>query len=350
MSGTILSSADRSHLLIRMRQQTPSTVHRRMNVLLLLDDGWTAERIAEALFIDAETVREHRRLYREHGVAGLERLSYQGAESNLSRAQQGELSAELDRTIYGTAAEVCDFVQARFGIGYTPNAMSKLLGRLGYVYKKPKKVPAKANAEAQQQFLDGTLKPLMAAAGPQTPLYFVDGTHPTYTAHPEHGWIRKGRTQELRSNHGRTNININGALSWPDRTLVWQSAEKITSSAMIELFERLEVVNPTATAINLVIDNARYNHSAEIKAYLERASCRVRLVYLPPYAPNLNLIERFWRLMKKEVLGNEYYPTFAEFRTALLGFLDNISKYKVKIASLITDKFDIIGVSNPQPP
>ncbi|MDR3530790.1 MAG: IS630 family transposase, partial [Rhodopila sp.] len=65
---------------------------------------------------------------------------------------------------------------------------------------------------------------------------------------------------------------------------------------------------------------------------------------------NLNLIERLWRLMKKEVLGNEYYPTFAAFRTAILGFLDNIGDYHAKIASLITDKFDIIGVSNPQPP
>ena len=350
MSGVILSSADRSQLLRRMRQQTPSTVHRRMNVLLLLDDGWTAERIAEALFIDAETVREHRRVYREQGVAGLERLAYQGAESDLSPQQQAELCVELDRQIYGTAAEVCDFVQTRFGIGYTPNAMSKLPGRLGYVYKKPKKVPAKANAEAQKQFLNETLKPLMAKASPQTPLYFVDGTHPTYTAHPAHGWMRKGKTRELRSNHGRTNININGALSWPDRTLVWQSAEKITSLAMIELFERLEALNRTATAISLVIDNARYNHSAEIKAYLDRPGCRIRLVYLPAYAPNLNLIERFWRLMKKEVLGNEYYPTFAEFRTAILGFLDNISDYRAKIASLITDKFDIIGVSNPQPP
>ena len=51
-----------------------------MNVLLLLDDGWAAERIAEALYIDAETVREYRRLYKSSGVTGLERLAYVGAE------------------------------------------------------------------------------------------------------------------------------------------------------------------------------------------------------------------------------------------------------------------------------
>jgi hypothetical protein len=54
-----------------MRQQTPSPVHRHMNALLLLDDGWTAECIAAVLFIDADTVRQHRRLYQTAGVTGI---------------------------------------------------------------------------------------------------------------------------------------------------------------------------------------------------------------------------------------------------------------------------------------
>jgi len=68
MAGSILDPTDRAHLLLMMRRQTPSTVHRRMNalLLLLLDDGWAAERVAEVLFIDAETVRDHRRLYEFH--------------------------------------------------------------------------------------------------------------------------------------------------------------------------------------------------------------------------------------------------------------------------------------------
>ena len=62
MSGRILSPEERARLLATMRRQTPSTVHRRVNAILLLDDGWAAERVAEALFIDAETAREYRKL------------------------------------------------------------------------------------------------------------------------------------------------------------------------------------------------------------------------------------------------------------------------------------------------
>jgi hypothetical protein len=66
---------DRAYFLAALRRHGNSAEQRRMNALLLLDDGWTAERVAEALFIDAETVRAHRRLYAAAGRAGVERLA-----------------------------------------------------------------------------------------------------------------------------------------------------------------------------------------------------------------------------------------------------------------------------------
>jgi len=341
---------DRAHLLRMMRRHTPSPVHRRMNALLLLDDGWAAERVAEALFIDAETVREHRRLYETAGIAGLERLNYEGSDPALNEAQLGALKAEPDAHLYMRSKEVCDFVQRRFGVDYTPNAMTKLLKRLGFVYKKPKCVPAKADAVAQKQFAKETLLPLMAQANVDNPLYFVDGMHPSYSAHPGFGWIRRGVTRELKSNHGRVNVNINGALSWPDREVVHLEAEKITSEAMIALFETLAARHPTATAINVVLDNASYNRSAAVKEYLATERCRIRLVFLPPYAPNLNLIERLWWFLKKTTLWNEYYPTFAGFKAAIDGFFRNLNNCREQLTSLITDHFRFIGAPKSQPP
>ncbi len=350
MAGSVLTALDRAHLLRMMRRQLNSTVHRRMNVLLLLDDGWAAERVAEALYIDTETVREHRRLYETAGVSGLERLAYVGGEPDLTAEQRTALAAELERRLYMTAKEVCAFVAVRFGVEYTPNAMSKLLGRLGFVYKQPKCVPAKADAAAQRRFVEQTLAPLMAEAAAEKPLYFVDATHPAYTGHPACGWIKKGQTRELKSNHGRVNVTINGALSWPQREVVRHEAGKITSVAMIALFEDLAARHSTATAIRVVLDNASYNHSKEIKAYLDQDGCRIRLVYLPPYAPNLNLIERLWWLLKKKALWNQHYSCLADFKAAIDGFFDNISTYRTEIASLITGAFHFIGASNPQAP
>jgi len=146
------------------------------------------------------------------------------------------------------------------------------------------------------------------------------------------------------------NVSINGALRWPDRDLVHREAAKITSAEMIKLFDDLQAWHPTASAIRVVLDNARYNHSAEIKAYISGAGCRIELVYLPAYAPNLNLIERFWWLFKKKTLYNEYFPTFVDFKAAVNRFFANLASYRDEIHSLITGTFHYIGKQNPQAP
>jgi Winged helix-turn helix len=121
----------------------------------------------------------------------------------LSEARLDALKTGLDAHLYMSAKQVCHFVLRMFEVDYTANAMTKLLKRLDFVYKKPKCVPAKADAAVQEQFARETLLPLMAQASADTALYFVDGMHPSYTAHPGFGWIRRGITRELKSNDGR---------------------------------------------------------------------------------------------------------------------------------------------------
>jgi transposase len=352
MAGLVLSTGDRGYFLTLMRRQMNSAVHRRLNVLLLLDDGWPAERIAEALFIEAETVRAHHRLYESGGRSAIERLGYVGSAPVLGGEQRAVLEAELTSRVYMSAKEVCDFAARQLGLSYTPHAMAKLLRRIGFVWKQPKRFPAKADAEAQQRFLDEVLLPLMAQAqaDPNHPLYFVDATHPAYDAHPACGWIRKGETRVLKSNHGRATVTLNGALSWPGREMVRREANKITAAEMIALFQDLEKRHPTATTINVVLDNATYNRAAAVREWLAGEECRTRLVYLPPYAPNLNLIERLWWFFKKKTLWNVYYPTLAAFRTAIERFFDTLGQRGDELASLLTNKFHIIGHPKSQIP
>jgi len=94
---------------------------------------------------------------------------------------------------------------------------------------------------------------MMQAANDDSPLYFVDATHPAYTGRPAHGWMRKGLTRELRSNHGRVHLNINGALCWHDRSILHRQEEKITSAAMIALLEEIAARHPTAAAIQRIL-------------------------------------------------------------------------------------------------
>ena len=74
----------------------------------------------------------------------------------------------------------------------------------------------------------------------------------------------------------------------------------------------------------IVLDNARYQH-CDLVRYTAR-QLGIHLVFLPPYSPNLNIIERLWKWMKKKTLYAKYYPTFGEFKGALVSCLNNANQ------------------------
>jgi len=94
MAGSILTETGRAHLLRTMRRQTPSSVHRRMNaLLLLLDAGMSCEAIAKVLLLDDDTNRTWYRLYEEEGIEGLASFGYEGGACRLNEEQQEKMEA-----------------------------------------------------------------------------------------------------------------------------------------------------------------------------------------------------------------------------------------------------------------
>ena len=118
--------------------------------------------------------------------------------------------------------------------------------------------------------------------------------------------------------------------------------DTVNAESTIALLERLERLNPSATCIHVICDNARYYRSKAVKAYLQTS--RIELVFQPPYAPNLNLIERFWKFFKKKVLYQQYYETFKEFRAACKKFFRQAKRYKKELRSLLAENFHIVNV------
>ncbi|MDI6751867.1 MAG: transposase, partial [bacterium] len=83
------------------------------------------------------------------------------------------------------------------------------------------------------------------------------------------------------------------------------------------------------------------NHSNIVQKYLERS--RIKIIFLPTYSPNLNLIERLWNFFKKKVMRGKYYVGFLDFKESIIKFFRNISVYKPELKSLLTEKFQLIG-------
>ncbi len=121
------------------------------------------------------------------------------------------------------------------------------------------------------------------------------------------------RTDGLAAQRGgRQRPNINGVIDCNDLSATVRYDDTINAQSIIKRFQQIEPQNPEAVRIRVICDNARYYHARLVKDYL--ANSRIELVFLPPYAPNLNLIERFWKFLKKTILYGRYYETFCQFK------------------------------------
>lgn len=187
---------------------------------------------------------------------------------------------------------------------------------------KAQGVPAKANAKAQKIFLETELQPRLeeAKSGART-VYFADSAHLTQGAHLGHLWSFTRHIVQTPS--GRQRHNVLGALNATTHEILTVSNDTyITSTQVCELLEQVTQTD-TTKPITMVLDNARYQRC---KLVLDRAEALgVELLFLPPYSPNLNLIERLWKFLKKEVLNSRYYATFAAFKGAIAASFNRIA-------------------------
>jgi len=312
----------------------------RIKAVVLLATGWSAEQVAEVLQVDANTVRNHFRRYQQGGVKALGQVAYRGSACDLDEAQLAMLDAHLQTHLYHTAKAIAHWVKDTFGVDYTQSGMTALLHRLGYVYKKPKVVPGKADPEAQRAFLE-QYEQLKQNKGEADPIYFMDAAHPQHNPVIACGWIKRGEEHAVRTNSGRQRVNINGAIDLDSLAPVVRFDDTINADSTIALFEELERINLVATWIYVICDNARYYRSRAVSDYLKTS--RIKLVFLPSYAPNLNLIERLWKFFKKKTLYNRYFETFAEFKAACEAFFANPAKYRRELRALLTENFAIVG-------
>jgi len=340
--GKLLTTKQRQKLKLAHRSETLIRYADRIKAILLLDSGWPVNKIAEALLLDSNTIRNYKRLYESGGIETLCSDNYQGRQCDLSEEEQESLKEELKRKIYLCTNEIITFIEKSFGVNYSISGVTYLLHRLGFSYKKPNLVPGKADEEKQKEFLK-LYKRLKAQKKPEDTIYFADGVHPQHNSLPSYGWLPRGEETKLKSNTGRQRANISGALNAETHEVVVQEHVTLNAENTIEFFKLLERKNPNSKNIYVILDNAGYYKGEKIREYLKTS--RIRLIFLPPYAPNLNLIERLWKFFKKLVLYNKYYSTFSEFKSACMEFFHkkNLRKYKKELDSLLTENFQIVS-------
>ncbi len=250
------------------------------------------------------------------------------------------MDAHWQETLHQTAKEVLQFVRKHWDVTYNLSGITALLHRLGYMYKKPRTVPGKADAQAQEAFLVAYEK-LKENKGKNDPIYFMDATHPRHNLVLGYGWIKCGTERPIPSNTGRQRLNINGVISLSNLRPIVRFGDAVNAASSLALFKQIGTANKKAEKIDIICDNARYYRSKDMRKYLGKS--KITLVFLPPYAPNLNLIERYWKFFKKKVLYNRYFETFDECKVACEAFFKNSTAHVNELRSLLTENFQILG-------
>src|SRR3954470_501453 len=318
-------------------------VQLKMEAVYLKSQGLSHHDICQLVRISENTLRSYLRQFQDGGVERLKRTDWAGTESELDEHRE-TLEDHFRNHPPRSTAEAAAEIERLTGIRRGPTQVRKFLKGMGLKSRKLGMIPARADADEQAKSLDERLWPrLRQARRLRRVACFVDAAHFVHGAFLGYLWCFTRLL--IRGPSGRKRFNVLGAIDAVTHELTTVTNDTtIDAAAICELLKKLSSPYP-GLPLTLVLDNARYQRCEPVRRLA--AELRIELLYLPSYSPNLNLIERLWKFVKKEVLTCRYYGDFARFKAAIIECLEQVEgKHREAIASLLTLKFQTFD--NPQ--
>src|SRR3954465_7795362 len=337
-----LTPQQRNDISERRRQAQDRGVFQRLSAVLWSDDGRTREEIAELVGVSTRQVGQWFRIFRNKGLDELCTLHYQGDPGRLGQAQVDRLKQEIAKGAFHNAEQIRTWVEQTWGVAYSISGIKDLLRRVGASYHKVSGFFWKADIEEQKNFVRKHRRH-KREAGPKTRRYFVDACHPVWGVDLLYScWLLVGQRLYVGVGNGRKRLNILGAYCPDDHDYVdlRLTKENITGEQFVKLLEKLLAKHPEAEKFLLYLDNARYYSKPCVKQWLANHR-EFRLVPLPAYSPNLNLIERLWKFLRKKALSR-WHATFEGMQAAVAEVLDRLGDHRDELSTLMTERFAIV--------
>jgi transposase len=311
-------------------------VQLKMEAVYLKSQGLPHQDICRLTRISENTLRSYLRQFQDGGVERLKRTDWAGTESELDEHRETLEDHFRDHPPRSTAEAAAE-IERLTGIRRGPTQVRLFLKAMGLKFRKLGMIPAKADADEQARFLADELRPrLRQARRLRRVVCFVDAAHFVHGAFLGYLWCFTRLL--IRGPSGRKRFNVLGAIDAVTHELTTVVNDTVIDArAVCDLLGKLSA-RYAGLPLTLVLDNARYQKCEVVRSMA--AQLGIELLYLPSYSPNLNLIERLWKFVKKEVLLCRYYEDFARFQDAIVGCLEGVQgKHKAAIASLLTLNF-----------
>ena len=303
---------------------------------MLKSQGLPHKDIARFSGVSGNTVRSYLWDYQVGGIEKLKEIQFYQPQSELKKHTK-TMEDYFRKHPPAPIKEARAIIEELTGIPRGLTQVRAFIKSIGMRFLKPGSLPAKADVEEQKSFATKQLKPrLKEAKTGKRKVFFVDASHFVFGMFPGMLWCFMRLFVQTPS--GRQRYNVLGALDAITHKLITVSnTDYINAESVCELLRQIKKQHKKKP-ITLILDNARYQRCKKVIEL--SAALHIELLFLPPYSPNLNRIERFWKLVKKKCLYSKYYPDFLLFKNAISSFIDNVHvTHKDEMHSLLTLKF-----------
>lgn len=311
-------------------------VQRKMEAVLLKSHDLPHKEICRIAGISGNTLRRHLKDYMEGGIEKLKEVSFYKPQSEMMR-YRGSIEAYFKEHPSASVKEAMAKIEEMTGIRRSENRVREFLKAIGMKRRKIGTIPAKADIEAQENFLKNELRPrLDEAEQGKRAIFFVDAAH--FVLAPFVGFLWSFTRIFIKAPAGRQRFNVLGAINAVSLELITVCNDQyINALSFCDMLRKIAELN-LQIPITLVLDNAKYQKCKIVKELAE--SLNIELLYLPSYSPNLNLIERLWKFIKKKCLWSKYYSDFHHFKHSITGCLTQTgTTFRNELKSLLTLNF-----------
>jgi transposase len=283
---------------------------------------------------------------KDYQSGGIEQLMKLGYDKNQSELEQHSdsitdfFSRHPPRSIAEASLKIEEITSIKRG----KTQVAAFLKRHKFRFIKTGHIPAKADTQKQQDWVEQTLKPVIEAAQKgEMHLLFVDAAH--FILQPFLCCLWCITRVFIKASAGRNRINVLGAVNAITKEVnVYTNTTYICANTIITFFLQLREKYNDRKPIAIVLDNARYQHCFIVKTMAKGLG--IHLLFLPSYSPNLNIIERLWKFTKKEILYAKYYDAPQKFHAAIDNFFKIINqKHNIELQKLLTLKFQFFDKS-----
>lgn len=331
----------------RRRKASPDRrLYERLTAVLAVAAGRPRVDVADLLGVSLTQLGEWLRIFRNQGLDALCTLHNKGDPGTLTGPQVEQLKNEIHTGRFRNSDQIRHWLAETFDARYTSSGVKQLLKRIGASYHQVTGFLWKADPDKQQQFVAHYERQRAATQRPgarRTRRYFVDACHPLWGLELVYAcWLLVGQRFLAGMGSGRKRLNILGAYCPDDQEYLdlRLTRDNINGEQFVNLLRLLRATHPETERFVLYLDRAKYYGSPVVKAWLRRHP-EFELERLPTYSPNLNLIERLWKFVRKEALSR-WHPTFEAMQEAVSGVLDHLEKYRPELEALLVEKFHIV--------